>query len=69
MKKFLSLVLSLALALALAVPSYAAEPAAQAETVGVIVDGERVAFSDAMPELRSGNTMVPLKVLVEALGG
>lgn len=69
MKKFLSLVLSLALALALAVPSYAAEPAAQAETVGVIVDGERVAFSDAMPELRSGNTMVPLKALVEALGG
>lgn len=69
MKKFLSLVLSLALALALAVPSYAAEPAAQAETVGVIVDGERVAFSDAVPELRSGNTMVPLKALVEALGG
>lgn len=69
MKKFLSLSLALMLALVLAVPSYAAEPAAQAETVGVIVDGERVAFSDAMPELRSGNTMVPLKALVEALGG
>ncbi len=69
MKKFLSLVLSLALALALAVPSYAAEPAAQAETVGVIVDGARVAFSGAAPELRSGKTMVPLKALVEAMGG
>lgn len=69
MKKFLSLALSLALALALSVPSYAAEPEAQAETVGVIVDGERVAFSDAAPELRSGKTMVPLKALVEAMGG
>ena len=67
MKKFLSLSLALMLALVLAVPSYAAEP--KSETVGVIVDGERVAFSDAVPELRSGNTMVPLKVLVEALGG
>ena len=69
MKKFLSLALSLALALVLAVPSYAAEPAAQAKTVGVIVDGERVAFSDAAPELRSGKTMVPLKALAEAMGG
>lgn len=67
MKKFLSLSLALMLALVLAVPSYAAEP--KSEAVGVIVDGERVAFSDAVPELRSGNTMVPLKVLVEALGG
>ena len=69
MKKFLSLVLSLVLALALAVPSYAAEPAAQAKTVGVIVDGERIPFSGAAPELWSGNTMVPLKALVEAMGG
>lgn len=69
MKKLISLMLSLALALALAVPSYAAEPEAEAEIVGVIVDGERVAFSDAAPELRGGNTMVPLKALVEAMGG
>lgn len=67
MKKFLSLTLALVLALALAVPSYAAEP--EIETVGVIVDGERISFSDAAPELRSGQTMVPLKFLVEAMGG
>ena len=64
MKKLISLMLSLALALALAVPSYAAEPEAEAEIVGVIVDGERVAFSDAAPELRGGNTMVPLLSLI-----
>lgn len=69
MKKFLSLVLSLALAVALAVPSYAAEPEAEAKAVGVIVDGERVSFSGAAPELRNGQTMVPLKALVEAMGG
>lgn len=67
MKKFLSLVLALVLALALAAPSYAAEP--EAETVGVIVNGERIAFSGAAPELRSGQTMVPLKALVESMGG
>ena len=67
MKKFLSLALSLVLALALVVPSYAAEP--EAETVGVIVDGERISFSDAAPELRNGKTMVPLRALVEAMGG
>lgn len=67
MKKFLSLALALVLALALAVPSYAAEP--EAETVGVIVNGERISFSGAAPELRSGQTMVPLKALVEAMGG
>ena len=54
MKKFLSLALALVLALALAVPSYAAEP--EAETVGVIVNGERISFSGAAPELRSGQT-------------
>ena len=67
MKKFLSLALALVLAVALAVPSYAAEP--EAETVGVIVDGERISFSGAAPELRNGQTMVPLKALVEAMGG
>lgn len=67
MKKFLSLALALVLALALAVPSYAAEP--EAETVGVIVDGERIDFSGAAPEVRSGKTMVPLKLLAEAMGG
>ena len=65
MKKLVSLALSLVLALALTVPSYAAEP----EQAGVIVDGERVAFSSAVPELRDGKTMVPLRVLVEAMGG
>lgn len=65
MKRLISLALSLVLALALTVPSYAAEP----ETVGVIVDGERVAFSDAVPELRDGKTMVPLRDLVESIGG
>nr|WP_326215665.1 copper amine oxidase N-terminal domain-containing protein [uncultured Oscillibacter sp.] len=65
MKKMIALALSLVLALALTVPAYAAEP----ETVGVMVNGDRVAFSDAAPELRDGNTMVPLRDLVEALGG
>ena len=68
MKKFLSLALALVLALALAVPSYAAEPAAES-SVGVIVDGERISFSGAAPEVRSGKTMVPLKLLAEAMGG
>lgn len=67
MKKFLSLSLALMLALVLAVPSYAAEP--KSETVGVIVDGERITFSGAVPEVRDGKTMVPLKLLVEAMGG
>ena len=69
MKKLVSLALTLVLALTLAVPSHAAEPEAQAETVGVILNGERVAFSGAAPELRDGKTMVPLRDLVESMGG
>ena len=73
MKKMLSMLLALTLVFALAVPAGAAEktPAApKSSEVGVIVNGAAVTFPDkAKPELVKGNTMIPIKALVEALGG
>lgn len=37
--------------------------------VGVMVDGVYVKFPDAAPEVTGGRTMVPVRALVEALGG
>ena len=37
--------------------------------IGVMVNGQYVRFPDAVPEIANGNTMVPLRALVEALGG
>lgn len=37
--------------------------------IGVMVNGEYVQFSDAVPEVKDGCTMVPVRALVEALGG
>ena len=78
MKKFVSVVLSLALSLALAAPAFAAAPAAskaavkpssQTSSVGVVLNGKKVTFSDAVPILRNGRTLVPFRALMETLGG
>lgn len=78
MKKFVSVVLSLVLSLALAVPAFAAPPAAgktaakpsaKTSSVGVILNGRKVSFSDAVPVLRNGRTLVPFRALMETLGG
>lgn len=37
--------------------------------IGVIVNGTYVQFPDAIPEVTNGRTMVPVRALVEALGG
>ena len=37
--------------------------------LGVIVNGKYVQFPDAIPESNDGTTMVPVRALVEALGG
>ena len=37
--------------------------------VGVMVDGAYVQFPDAVPEVRSGRTMVPCRQVLEAFGG
>lgn len=37
--------------------------------VGVMVNGEYVKFPDAAPEVTDGRTMVPVRALVETLGG
>lgn len=68
MRKLVSLALVLALALALATPALAAEPAAK-DGVGVFLNSERLNLAGAQPELRSGQTMVPVQALTEALGG
>lgn len=74
MKKFVSVVLSLVLALALAAPAFAAAPAAnkvsaKSSSVGVVLNGKKVSFSDATPILRNGRTLVPFRALMETLGG
>ena len=37
--------------------------------IGVMVNGEYVKFPDAVPEVTGGRTMVPVRAIVEALGG
>lgn len=37
--------------------------------IGVMVNGTYVQFPDAIPEVTNGRTMVPVRALVEALGG
>lgn len=37
--------------------------------IGVMVNGEYIKFPDATPEATDGRTMVPVRALVEALGG
>lgn len=37
--------------------------------VGVMVDGKYVKFPDTVPEMNGGTTMVPVRALMEALGG
>lgn len=37
--------------------------------IGVMINGEYVKFPDAAPELANGRTMVPVRPIVEALGG
>ena len=75
MKKLISLMLTLALALSLTVPAFAVNTtaattaAAAASSIGVILNGKAVTFSDAKPELKNGRTMVPYRTLMEALGG
>lgn len=71
MKKLLSLVLTLTLALALCVPAGAAETASAKEpsSVGVVLNGKALTLSGAQAELKNGQTMVPLRALVEAMGG
>lgn len=71
MKKLLSLVLALVLALSLTVPAFAAgtTQTASKSSVGVILNGKPVTFTDAKPELKNGRTMIPCSVLMKALGG
>lgn len=37
--------------------------------IGVMVNGEYIKFPDAAPEIANGRTMVPVRALVETLGG
>lgn len=37
--------------------------------LGVMVNGQYIQFSDAVPEITGGRTMVPVRALVEGLGG
>ena len=37
--------------------------------IGVMVNGKYIQFADAAPEITEGRTMVPVRALVEALGG
>jgi|GEM_PF-2583677 len=67
MKKLISLALALLLAVSLTVPAFAA--GSRERTVGVLLNGEQVAFPDQKPVLKNGRTMVPLRPLMEKLGG
>lgn len=68
MKKLLALSLSMIMAASLTVPAFAASSAASAQ-VTLRLDGNSLISSDGVqPEIRDGRTMVPIRLVSEALG-
>ena len=61
MKKLIALILSLTLLFAFAAPVMASK------TISIVVDG-KVIQTDVAPEIKNGRTMVPIRVIAEALG-
>ena len=64
MKKKLAVLLCLAMIMTMfAVPVFAADP-----SVGVVIDGQAVTFTDTAPIIDNGRTLVPLRAIFEAMG-
>ena len=60
MKKFLTL-LPVCIALMVAMTVYA-------DAIGIQIDGQTVDFSDAMPYVENGRTLVPVRAVADAMG-
>lgn len=68
MKKLFALVLSMIMAASLAVPAFAVSSAAPAR-VSLYLDGKSaITSAEALPEIRDGRTMIPIRALAEKLG-
>jgi hypothetical protein len=69
MKKSIMRIMSTILAIALVLACSVTALAADDKGVSVVLDGQTISFTDATPRNENGHVMLPLRAVLEAMGG